>query len=107
MGTSPKESAGGAPDQMTVSQHSKSEGWQWHPSPLSLPPSSLFCNLCIKKLYLRHKHRLNMEVDLQSLFGSMSRDVHSCTYWLRPRDSPPPPAFGLVLLYESAIGQQR
>ncbi len=37
----------------------------------------------------------------------MSRDVHSCTHWLRPRDPPPPPnppAFGLI--YEGAIGQQ-
>jgi hypothetical protein len=50
---SPKESMG-APDQMTVSQHSKSEGW--HPSPLSPPPSSLYCNLYIKELYLRHKY---------------------------------------------------
>jgi hypothetical protein len=29
--------------------------------------------------------------------GSMSRDVHSCTHWLRPRNSPPYPVFGLVL----------
>jgi hypothetical protein len=29
------------------------------------------------------KHRLNMEVDLQSLFGL---HVHSCTHWLRPRN---------------------
>jgi hypothetical protein len=36
------------------SQHSKSEGW--HPSPLSPPLSSLFCNLYIKELYLRHKY---------------------------------------------------
>jgi hypothetical protein len=36
-------------------------------------------------------------IDLQSLFCSMSRDVHNCTHWLRPRNSPPPPAFGLVL----------
>jgi hypothetical protein len=28
--------------------------------------------------------------------GSMSRDVHSCTHWLRPRNSPPSRAFGLV-----------
>ena len=35
VGPPPKESVG-APDQMTVSQHSKSEGW--HPSPLSPPP---------------------------------------------------------------------
>jgi hypothetical protein len=32
-------------------------------------------------------HRLNMEVDLKR---SMSRDVHRCTHWLRPRNSPPP-----------------
>jgi hypothetical protein len=36
--------AAAAPDQMTVSQHSKSP-----------PPSSLFCYLYIKALYLRHK----------------------------------------------------
>ncbi len=35
VGAPPKESVG-APDQMTVSQHSKSEGW--HPSSLSPPP---------------------------------------------------------------------
>ncbi len=42
-------------------------------------------------------HRLNMELDLQSLFGHR---VHSCTYchWLR---LPPPPAFGLI--YEGAL----
>ncbi len=43
-GPPPKESVG-APDQMTVSQHSKSEGW--HPSPLSL----LVCSVtCIKRV---------------------------------------------------------
>jgi hypothetical protein len=53
----------------------------------------------------RFNHRLNMELDLQSLFGlhCMSRDAHSCTHWLRPRT--PLPAFGLV--YEGAIGQPR
>jgi hypothetical protein len=35
----------------------------------------------------------------------MSRDVHSFTHWLRPRNPPLPPAFGLV--NEGAIGQQR
>jgi hypothetical protein len=44
-----------------------------------------------------NRDRLNMEVDLQSIFGSMSRDVKSCSYSLRPRNSLPPPAFGLVL----------
>ncbi len=33
-------------------------------------------------------HRLNMELDLQSLFGLY---VHSCTHWLRPRNCLPPP----------------
>ncbi len=42
-------------------------------------------------------HRLNMELDLLSLF------VHSCTHWLRPRNPPAPHAFGLI--YEGAIGQ--
>ncbi len=45
--------------------------------------------------------RLNMELDLQSLFGL---HVYSCTYWLRPRNSPPP---AFELKYEDAIGQQR
>jgi hypothetical protein len=51
------------------------------------------------------KHRLRMELNLQSLFGL---HVLSCTRWLRPRNSPPstpPPAFGLI--YEGAIGQPR
>jgi hypothetical protein len=30
-------------------------------------------------------HRLNMELDLQSLFGA---HVHSSTHWLRPRNPP-------------------
>jgi hypothetical protein len=48
---------------------------------------------------------VNMELDLQSLFGLY---VHSCTHWLRSRTSlppPPHPAFGLI--YENAIGQPR
>jgi len=44
-GSPPKESVG-APDQMTVSQHSKSEGW--HPSPLPLPLLVCSCTVaCI------------------------------------------------------------
>jgi hypothetical protein len=39
-----------------------------------------------------------MEVDLQSLFGLhwgfMSRDVYSCTHWLRSRNPLYPPRFG-------------
>ncbi len=43
-----------------------------------------------------------MELDLQSLFGL---HVHSCSHWLRPRNSPLPPHLGsytsalLVILY--------
>jgi hypothetical protein len=47
-------------------------------------------------------HRLNMEVDLQSLFGL---HVHSCTHWLRPLNPTRLPAVGLI--YEGAIGQPR
>jgi hypothetical protein len=36
-------------------------------------------------------HRLNIKLNLQSLYGL---HVHSCTYWLRPH-SPPPP-LGLI-----------
>jgi hypothetical protein len=32
-------------------------------------------------------YRLNMELDLQSLFGLQ---VHSCSRWLRLRNPPPP-----------------
>jgi hypothetical protein len=53
------------------------------------------------KLSFPQGHRLNMELDLQSLFGL---HVHSCTHWLRvrPRNSPIPPAY--VPIYEGAIG---
>ncbi len=34
----------------------------------------------------RMQHRLNMKLDLQSLFGV---HVHRCTHWLRPRTPPP------------------
>jgi hypothetical protein len=63
-GPPPKESVG-ASDQMTVSQHSKSEGW--HLSPLTPIPSSLFCNhtrifgsnLCVKKYLSKISRTLN------------------------------------------------
>ncbi len=50
------------------------------------------------------KRRLNMELDPQSLFVL---HVYSCTgtHWLRPRNSPPTPAFGLR--EEDAISQPR
>ncbi len=36
-------------------------------------------------------HMLNMELDVQSLFG---HHVHSCTHWLRHATHPPPPHLG-------------
>jgi hypothetical protein len=36
-------------------------------------------------------HRLNMELDLQSLFGLQ---VHSCAHWLRLLNPPPAPHLG-------------
>jgi hypothetical protein len=36
-------------------------------------------------------YSLNMELDLHSLF---ELHVHSCTHWLRPRNSPLPPHLG-------------
>ncbi len=41
-----------------------------------------------KAASLCHYHRLNMELDLQSLFWL---HVYSCTHWLKPRNSPPSP----------------
>ncbi len=71
----------------------------------SLPLPSWGSNQFISILLMRRmngsKHRLNMKLDLRSLFGL---HVHKCTHWLRPRN-PPPPAFGLI--YEGAIGQLR
>jgi hypothetical protein len=43
-----------------------------------------------------------MALDPQILFGL---HVHSCTHWLRPRNPPPPPPFGIK--YEGAIRQLR
>jgi hypothetical protein len=45
---------------------------------------------------MSYKHRLNMKVDLQSFWGSMSRDVHSCTHWVRP-SNPPSPRIGALI----------
>ncbi len=45
-------------------------------------------------------HRLDMKLDLQSLFGL---HVHSRTHWMRP--SNPPPHLGIHRIYKSAIGQ--
>jgi hypothetical protein len=59
----------------------------------------------VKILIVGARQNLNMELDLQSFFGL---HVHSCTHWLRPRNSPlphQPPAFGLK--YEGAIGQPK
>ncbi len=47
----------------------------------------------LNSLLVCKDHRLNIEVDLQSL-SSMSHDVHSCTHWLRPRNPLPSPRIG-------------
>ncbi len=39
---------------------------------------------------------LNVELEVQSNLGSMSRDVHSCSHWLRPRKPPPPRIWALM-----------
>jgi hypothetical protein len=59
-----------------------------------------------EKVYI-FNHRLNMELDVQSLFGL---HVHRCTHRgcdpaTPPPPPPPPPPFGLI--YEGAIGQPR
>jgi hypothetical protein len=46
----------------------------------------------LRHLFMLHNtHILNMELDLQSSSGL---HVHSCTHWLRPRISLPPPHLG-------------
>jgi hypothetical protein len=67
------------------------------------------CDLQISPCDDRHTqpppaHRLNIELDLQSLFELY---VHSCTHWLRLRNSPPPPPHLGSYVYEGAIGQPR
>ncbi len=63
------------------------------------------CFVCFDKTYssakntaevieIYYTHRLNMELDLQSLLGSTSRDVHSCSHWLSP--AIPSPAFKFI-----------
>ncbi len=61
-------------------------------TPLSLNLTSRTKLLCTLQLrgQIHSPHRLNMEFDLQSLFGL---HVHSCSHWLRPRNSPPSPRF--------------
>ncbi len=44
-------------------------------------------------MFERQSHRLNIELDLQSLFGL---HVHSFTHWLRPRIPPPPPIWAHI-----------
>ncbi len=51
-------------------------------------------------------NRLNMELDLQSLFGLHVQFVNICTHWLGPPPATPPsPAFRLK--YDRAIDQPR
>ncbi len=70
----------------------------------SVGPTLREDNKCFA-IYLSSTNMLNMELDLQSLLGSMSRDVHRCSHWLRPRNPPSPLAFGLIT--SGVIGQLR
>jgi hypothetical protein len=56
-----------------------------NPGPI---PSSSILRPLIDFLMSFH-NRLNIELDLQSIFGL---HVHSCTHWLRLRNPPPPPS---------------
>jgi hypothetical protein len=51
------------------------------PHPCCSGPSDLY-NSCIRQ------HRLNIELDIRSLFGLLY--TAACRHWLRPRNSPPP-----------------
>ncbi len=53
---------------------------------------------------MRINHRLNMKLDLQSLFGL---HVHSCTHWLRSRNPPTPLSPHLVSYTRALLGQPR
>jgi hypothetical protein len=48
----------------------------------------------VKSRFKPHTHRLNMELDLRSLFGF---HVYGCTNWPRPHTFRPPPTFGLLV----------
>jgi hypothetical protein len=55
---------------------------------LSSPPFlALYTFLLSGFYFVLFNHWLNRELDLQCLFGL---HVHSCTHWLRPRNSPSP-----------------
>jgi hypothetical protein len=38
---------------------------------------------------LKHKIGFSIKYGVRVYFDSMSRDVHSCSHWLRPRSLPP------------------
>jgi hypothetical protein len=55
-------------------------------SPSPPPHSNLVSKtyvVCTRHMQFLINHKLNMKLDLQSLFGL---HVHSCTHWLRPRN---------------------
>ncbi len=65
---------------------------------------TVFCNFSVG-----YSHRLNMEVDLQSLFGLHVTwcALHSCTHWLRPRNSPPSPRIWIRITRAFLVSQDR
>ncbi len=59
----------------------------------------LYAGECIQWCCLFKPYRLNMELNLQRLFGL---HAHSCTHWLRTRNPPPPPSPPFGIIYEAA-----
>jgi hypothetical protein len=50
------------------------------------------CNLLVSRIWKLYNHRLNMELNLQNLFGILVPFVQ--LYLLAEAPQPPPPAFG-------------
>ncbi len=69
----------------------KSTNWRRTKHPGCAKKGLFAIRLIVSSCTFRSSHRLNMELDLQSLFGL---HVHSCTHWLSPRR--PPTTFGLI-----------
>jgi hypothetical protein len=54
---------------------------------IEVPRKKTVIRYCYFKYLVHVHHRLNIELDLQSLFGL---HVYSCPHWLRPRNPVPP-----------------
>ncbi len=79
-------------------------GWRIFPVDISRILTGQFINSCVKCQSVDLIGYIWSQISKVYL-GYMSRDVHICSHWLRPRN-PPPPAFGL-LYSRGAIGLLR